>query len=185
MIGFTNSDDYTNYNYILKSKSSENGEIRIKGISSGDLIYLIMPDRFSNGDLSNDKIAGMKDLSLNRNHPFARHGGDLKGIEDHLDYLEELGVTALWLMPVLENDRAERSEHGYACTNHYQIERRFGGESAYKSLIQAIHKRGMKIIQDAVYNHIGTEHFLFQDLPDSSFFIFGLNIPLHLPKTRC
>lgn len=159
-------------NYELKARSKENGKTRIKGITSEDLIYLIMPDRFSNGDPSNDRIAGMKDQSLNREKIFDRHGGDLKGIENHLDYLQDLGVTALWLNPVLQNDMPERTEHGYAATDHYTIEPRLGGAAAYHSLSNALHKRGMKLIQDAVYNHVGIEHFLFRDLPDSTWFHF-------------
>ncbi|HUR10440.1 MAG TPA: alpha-amylase family glycosyl hydrolase [Flavitalea sp.] len=158
--------------YELKIRSRENGKTRIRGITSADFIYLIMPDRFSNGDPSNDRISGFRDQSLNRDSIFHRHGGDLKGIEDHLDYLQDLGVTALWLNPVLQNDMPTRTEHGYAFTNHYQIEPRLGGEKAYHSLINALHRRGMKIIQDAVYNHIGIEHFLFRDLPDSTWFHF-------------
>ena len=159
-------------NYELKARSKENGKTRIKGITSEDLIYLIMPDRFSNGDPSNDRIAGLKDQSLNRHEIFDRHGGDLKGIEAHLDYLQDLGVTALWLNPVLLNDMPQRTEHGYAATDHYTIEPRLGGAAAYHSLSNALHKRGMKLIQDAVYNHVGIEHFLFRDLPDSSWFHF-------------
>lgn len=158
--------------YELKARSAENGKSRIKGITSEDLIYLIMPDRFSNGDPSNDRVTGLKDQSLNRNEIFDRHGGDLKGIENHLDYLQDLGVTALWLNPVLLNDMPQRTEHGYAATDHYTIEPRIGGAAAYHSLSNALHKRGMKLIQDAVYNHVGIEHFLFRDLPDSSWFHF-------------
>ena len=156
--------------YELKPRSKENGKTRIKGVTSEDFIYLIMPDRFSNGDPSNDKIPGLRDQSLNRNEIFHRHGGDLKGIENHLDYLQDLGVTALWLNPVIHNDMPERTEHGYAFTNHYKIEPRIGGEAAYHSLSNALHKRGMKLIQDAVYNHVGIEHFLFRDMPDSTWF---------------
>ena len=158
--------------YELKARSTENGRTRIKGISSADFIYLIMPDRFANGDPSNDRIAGMKDQSLDRSDYFKRHGGDLKGITDHLGYLQDLGVTTLWLTPVVENDMPDRTEHGYAATDHYTIEPRLGGAAAYHTLIDSLHNRGMKIIQDAVYNHFGIEHFLFRDLPDSSFFHF-------------
>jgi neopullulanase len=160
----------TNVSYQLKSRSNQNGITRIKGVSSEDLIYLIMPDRFSNGDPSNDRVAGMKDQSLNRDTIFERHGGDLKGIQNKLDYLQDLGVTALWLNPVIENDMPNRTEHGYAFTDHYKVDRRIGGEKAYHELIQDLHKRGMKIIQDAVYNHTGIEHFLFRDQPDSTWF---------------
>jgi neopullulanase len=94
----------------------------------------------------------------------------LKGIQNKLDYLQELGVTALWLNPVIENDMPNRTEHGYAFTDHYKVDRRIGGEKAYHELITDMHKRGMKIIQDAVYNHTGIEHFLFRDMPDSTWF---------------
>jgi glycosidase len=156
--------------YELKPRSKENGKTRIKGITSEDFIYLIMPDRFSNGDPSNDKVPGMRDQSLNRDTIFERHGGDLKGIQNHLDYLEDLGVTALWLNPIIENDMPNRTEHGYAFTDHYKVDRRLGGEKAYHDLVDEIHRRGMKIIQDAVYNHVGIEHFLFRDMPDSTWF---------------
>ncbi|WP_460765170.1 alpha-amylase family glycosyl hydrolase [Niabella terrae] len=154
----------------LKARRTGNGSSYANGVGSEDLLYLIMPDRFSNGDPSNDRIAGMRDQSLNRDTVFNRHGGDLSGIQQHLDYLQDLGVTALWLNPVIENDMPERTEHGYAFTDHYRIDRRIGGEQAYRNLVDAVHARGMKIIQDAVYNHVGTEHFLFKDQPDSSWF---------------
>lgn len=159
-----------NISYSLKKRSEENGKTGITGITSEDLIYLIMPDRFSNGDPSNDKIAGLRDQSLNRDSIYDRHGGDLKGIQNHLDYLQDLGVTALWLNPVILNDMRNRTEHGYAFTDHYKIDPRIGGEKAYHDLSNALHQRGMKIIQDAVYNHTGLEHFLFRDMPDSTWF---------------
>ncbi|MGI8581845.1 MAG: alpha-amylase family glycosyl hydrolase, partial [Chitinophagaceae bacterium] len=118
----------------------------------------------------NDRIAGMRDQSLNRDTVFNRHGGDLKGIQNHIDYLQSLGVTTLWLNPVIENDMPNRTEHGYAFTDHYKVDRRLGGEKAYKDLIDAVHKKEMKIIQDAVYNHVGIEHFIYRDMPDSSWF---------------
>ena len=158
------------FKYELKPRRTGNGTQYANGVTSQDLLYLIMPDRFSNGDESNDRIKGMKDQSLCRDTVFDRHGGDLKGIQNHLDYLQDLGVTALWLNPVIENDMPERTEHGYAFTDHYKIERRIGGERAYLDLVDALHAKGMKIIQDAVYNHVGTEHFLFKDQPDSTWF---------------
>lgn len=163
-------NEWKSFDYEFKPRSKENGKSRIKGVTSEDFIYLIMPDRFSNGDPSNDKIPGLKDQSLNRNEIFHRHGGDLKGIENHIDYLKDMGVTALWLNPVIQNDMPERTEHGYAFTNHYKIEPRIGGETAYHNLSNALHKRGMKLIQDAVYNHVGIEHFLYRDMPDSTWF---------------
>lgn len=164
------ANEWHSFDYPLKARSKENGKTRIMGVTAKDLIYLIMPDRFSNGDPSNDKVPGMRDQSLNRDTIFERHGGDLKGIQDHLDYLQDLGVTALWLNPIIENDMPNRTEHGYAFTNHYKVDRRLGGEKAYHDLSHALHRRGMKLIQDAVYNHVGIEHFLFRDMPDSSWF---------------
>lgn len=136
-----------------------------QGVTSSDMIYFLMPDRFSNGDPSNDRIKGMRDQSLNRDSIFHRHGGDLQGIINHLDYLQELGATALWITPVIQNDMPNRTEHGYAITDHYKIEPRFGGEAAYKKLSDELHKRNMKLIQDAVYNHVGLYHIFVQDKP--------------------
>ena len=151
--------------FELKSRRSGNGTSFAQGVTSKDFMYLIMPDRFSNGDESNDRVPGMRDQSLRRDTVFNRHGGDLKGIQNHLDYLQSLGVTALWLNPVIENDMDDRTEHGYAFTDHYKIDRRLGGEKAYQELIDAMHKKGMKMIQDAVYNHVGIHHFTVEDLP--------------------
>ncbi len=152
-------------NFPLKKRRLGNGSQFAQGVTSKDFIYLIMPDRFSNGDTTNDRVAGMRDQSLDRDTVYARHGGDLKGIQNHLDYLKSLGVTALWLNPVIENDMPDRTEHGYAFTNHYKIDPRIGGEKAYQNLIDAAHKKNMKIIQDAVYNHIGSYHFTVLDPP--------------------
>lgn len=151
--------------FELKTRRKGKGTEYAQGVTSKDLIYLIMPDRFSNGDPSNDRIPGMRDQTLNRDTVFNRHGGDLKGIQDHLDYLGKLGVTTLWLNPVIENDMPERTEHGYAFTDHYTIDPRLGGESAYQRLIDAVHAKGMKMIQDAVYNHVGLYHITVQDMP--------------------
>ena len=151
--------------FELKSRRSGNGNDFAQGINSADLLYLIMPDRFSNGDSSNDRVPGMRDQSLNRDTVFNRHGGDLKGIQNHLAYLQSLGITSLWLNPVLENDMPNRTEHGYAFTDHYKIDARLGGDAAYQNLIDATHAKGMKIIQDAVYNHVGLYHFTVQDMP--------------------
>jgi glycosidase len=149
----------------LKARRPGNGISFAQGVTSKDFMYLIMPDRFSNGDESNDRVPGMRDQSLRRDTVFNRHGGDLKGIQNHLDYLQTLGVTALWLNPVIENDMDDRTEHGYAFTDHYKIDRRLGGEKAYQELIDAMHKKGMKMIQDAVYNHVGIRHVTVEDPP--------------------
>ncbi|MGN6542391.1 MAG: glycoside hydrolase family 13 protein [Ginsengibacter sp.] len=151
--------------FELKKRRTGNGTAFAQGVTSKDFIYLIMPDRFSNGDTTNDRIPGMRDQSLNRDSVYARHGGDLKGIENHLDYLKSLGVTTLWLNPVIENDMPNRTEHGYAFTNHYKIDPRIGGEKAYQNLIDDAHSKHLKIIQDAVYNHVGSYHFTVLDPP--------------------
>ncbi|MGN6533636.1 MAG: alpha-amylase family glycosyl hydrolase, partial [Ginsengibacter sp.] len=151
--------------FELKKRRAGNGTAFAQGVTSKDFIYLIMPDRFSNGDTTNDRIPGMRDQSLNRDSVYDRHGGDLKGIENHLDYLKSLGVTTLWLNPVIENDMPHRTEHGYAFTDHYKIDPRIGGEKAYQNLIDDAHSKHMKIIQDAVYNHVGSYHFTVLDPP--------------------
>jgi glycosidase len=112
----------------------------------------------------------MRDQTLNRDSIFHRHGGDLKGITNHIDYLKNLGVTALWNMPVLENDRTERTEHGYGFTNQYKIEPRLGGHVAYKQLSDSLHKHGLKLIQDAVYNHVDIDHIIFKEKPAKDWF---------------
>jgi len=154
-----------NLEYELKPRRKNLGKDYAQGVTAKDFVYLIMPDRFSNGDESNDRVAGMRDQSLRRDTVFNRHGGDLKGVQNHLDYLEQLGVTAIWLNPVLENDMPNRTEHGYAFTDHYKIDPRLGGEKAYQELIDATHAKGMKIIQDAVYNHVGSYHITVVDPP--------------------
>ncbi len=151
--------------FEFKERRKGNGSEFAQGITSSDFVYLLMPDRFSNGDLLNDRIAGMRDQSLNRDSIFHRHGGDLQGVINHLDYLKNMGVTALWMTPVIENDMPDRTEHGYAFTNHYKIEPRLGGEKAYLQLSDELHKRGMKLVQDAVYNHVGLYNFFVQDMP--------------------
>ena len=154
-----------NLQYELKAKRPGRGREFAQGVTSRDFMYLIMPDRFSNGDSGNDRVPGMRDQSLNRDTVFNRHGGDLQGIINHLDYLQNLGVTTLWLNPVIENDMPNRTEHGYSFTDHYKIDARLGGDKAYQQLIDATHKKGMKVIQDAVYNHVGLYHKTIVDPP--------------------
>ncbi len=144
-----------------------------QGVSAADFIYLLMPDRFANGDESNDKFPDLADTQADRANPFLRHGGDLQGVTNHLDYLHELGVTAVWMTPVIENNQpltneggvARSSYHGYGFTDHYQIDKRFGGNEAYKTFVKTAHVQNLKVVQDAVYNHIGSNHWLLKDLP--------------------
>jgi neopullulanase len=154
--------------YQLKTRTQKPQEINSK-----DFVYLILPDRFSNGDPSNDKFADMADTESDRKSPFLRHGGDLLGIQNHLDYFVELGVTTLWLNPVIENNQPQTNEggamrsayHGYGFTDQYNVDKRLGGNDAYKKLIDVAHAKGLKIIQDAVYNHVGINHWILKDMP--------------------
>lgn len=160
-------------NYELKAKSKEDGKSRVQGVTSKDLIYLLMPDRFSNGDTSNDYFSDMRDTGHDRKNPFDRHGGDLQGVINHLDYLKELGITTIWMTPVNENDMARTNEgsasrstyHGYAITDQYNVDKRFGGNAEYKKMVELSHAKGLKVIQDAVYNHVGIDHWFIRDMP--------------------
>lgn len=154
----------------LYNKRAGRGKVFAQGVNSSDLVYLIMPDRFSNADKSNDQIKGLKDQSLDRSKIYDRHGGDLQGIINHLDYLKNLGVTTIWMTPVLLNDQPERTEHGYAITDHYTVDPRIGGAEKYKALSDALHQRGMKLMQDAVYNHVGSKHLTFLDQPTKDWY---------------
>jgi glycosidase len=165
-INFKKADGGTSTaSFEVKARRQGNGSQFAQGVTSSDFIYLLMPDRFSNGDPSNDRIEGMRDQSLDRDSMYHRHGGDLQGVINNIKYLKDLGVTTVWMTPVIENDMPDRTEHGYAFTNHYKIEPRLGGAEKYKQLSSELHKNGMKLIQDAVYNHIGSYHFTVLDPP--------------------
>ncbi|WP_235904255.1 glycoside hydrolase family 13 protein [Arcticibacter tournemirensis] len=151
------------YKYELKARDTSPN--RIQGVTNKDFIYLIMPDRFANGDKKNDVVKGMQETALNRDSMYYRHGGDIQGIIDHLDYFQDLGVTALWLNPVLENDQPRTSYHGYANTENYKIDRRYGSNELYKKLVDECHSRGMKMIKDLVHNHLGSQHWIIKDMP--------------------
>lgn len=167
---FLNSKNNFSTSFELKARRVGNGVSFAQGVTAKDLMYLLMPDRFSNGDKSNDKVAGMLDQSLNRDTVFERHGGDLQGVINHLDYLKDLGVTALWMTPIWENNMKDRTEHGYAATNQYKVDPRLGTNQLYQQLSDELHKRGMKLVQDVVYNHVGIEHFFFKDKPMPDWF---------------
>ncbi|MGZ3812687.1 MAG: glycoside hydrolase family 13 protein [Mucilaginibacter sp.] len=154
------------YQYSLKKRDHSSG--RAQGVTNKDLIYLIMPDRFANGDTKNDSVAGMRETSVNRSKMFSRHGGDLQGIMNHLDYLKDLGVTAIWLTPAIENDEPSASYHGYAVTDHYKIDPRYGTNELYKQFVDKCHAMGLKVVMDLVHNHAGTEGYTIQDMPMKS-----------------
>ena len=154
--------------YELKARAMAGNER--KGFDASDALYLLMPDRFANGDTSNDQLQGMAPYEVNRNNPDARHGGDLAGIEQHLDYFSELGVTALWFTPVLENNMPGGSYHGYATTDYYRVDPRFGTNEDYCRLIAKAHARGLKIVMDMIFNHCGTGHPWVSDMPSKDWF---------------
>lgn len=145
----------------------------LKGFDSSDTLYLIMPDRFANGDTSNDSIPSMLETSVNRTDPYGRHGGDLAGVIEHLDYFQRLGVTALWLNPVLENNMQQSSYHGYAMTDFYRVDPRFGTLEDYKRLAVQAKAKGLKLVMDMVFNHCGSEHWWMQDLPSADWINFS------------
>jgi len=154
------------YKYALDKRNNSPG--RAQGVTDKDLIYLIMPDRFSNGDPSNDSVPGMAEMKVDRNQMYARHGGDIQGIMNHLDYLKELGVTTIWLTPEITNDMPHASYHGYAVTDHYHVDPRFGTNELYKAFVAKCHSMGLKVIKDLVHNHSGTNDFFIKDMPMKS-----------------
>lgn len=159
--------------YELKQRRADAAQI--EGFNSSDVLYLIMPDRFANGDASNDVIPGMLEDRVDRNDSFARHGGDFKGIEQHLDYIADLGVTSVWLNPIQENDMQGGSYHGYAITDYYQADRRFGSNEEFRTLVEQAHSKGLKIVMDMIFNHCGSENYLFKDMPSKDWFNFKGN----------
>ncbi|BFM10083.1 glycoside hydrolase family 13 protein [Simiduia litorea] len=158
------------YPYTIAKRTA--GSSARKGFDNSDLIYLITPDRFANGDPSNDHIAAMGDR-LDRSAEFSRHGGDLKGIVQNLGYLKSLGVTQLWLNPVLENKQPNSSYHGYAITDHYQVDPRYGDNALYKQLATQAKLHGIGLIIDLIPNHIGHKHWWMKDLPSDDWINFN------------
>ena len=147
--------------YQLKAREMAGSDR--KGFDISDVLYMLMPDRFANGNPKNDIIKGMEDQLCDRNEPSLRHGGDLEGLRQHLDYFTDLGVTALWFTPVLENDRPAddgkySTYHGYATTDYYRVDPRFGTNEEYKALIDECHKKGLKVVMDMIFNHCGDYH---------------------------
>ena len=153
----------TTYEYELKQRNA-NSENR-EGFNSSDVIYLITPDRFANADKSNDVVKKLNEQGINRKDDYARHGGDISGITKHIDYIDEMGFTAIWPTPVLTNDMFESSYHGYAITDLYQPDPRFGTLDEYIELASKSKEKGLKLVMDQVVNHIGLEHWWMKDLP--------------------
>jgi glycoside hydrolase family alpha-glucosidase len=158
--------------YELKARRPQKGA---QGFTSADVLYLIMPDRFADGDPSNNVVKTMRNQSeVNREDPNMRHGGDMAGIMKHLDYIDSLGVTAVWVNPVLENDMPGKggSYHGYATTDYYAIDPRFGSNAEYTELIDSLHNRGIKTVMDMIFNHSGIGHPWIEDRPASDWLNF-------------
>lgn len=172
-----NGKEQFRYSYPLLKRAQPG--TALKGFDATDAICLITPDRFANGDYSNDVIDGMRENKINRAFPGARHGGDIKGIINSLDYLKEMGFTAIWPTPMKENDMPAYSYHGYAITNHYKVDPRFGTMDEYKQLSIQLRERGMKLIFDEVLNHSGSYYWWMNDLP----FEDWLNFPPPHPYT--
>ncbi|MGZ5201165.1 MAG: glycoside hydrolase family 13 protein [Telluria sp.] len=161
-IDFAGGRDKVRYTYRLLARAP--GSAARQGFNSGDAIYQVMPDRFANGDPSNDSVAALADKG-NRQLGYGRHGGDIRGIIDHLDYIAGLGFTQLWPTPLLESDEPQASYHGYATTDHYRIDPRYGSNDDYVRLSSAARSHGIGLIQDVVLNHIGGHHWWMKDLP--------------------
>ena len=151
--------------YQLRQRKPNRGA---KGFDASDVLYLVMPDRFADGDPSNNKVESMRfPVGADRSNPNARHGGDIRGILDHIPYIDSLGVTAVWVNPVLENDMPHGSYHGYATTDYYKIDPRFGSNAEYAELIDSLHNHGIKTVMDMIFNHSGSQHPWIIDPPAS------------------
>ncbi|MDA3816117.1 MAG: glycoside hydrolase family 13 protein [Prolixibacteraceae bacterium] len=160
---FSNKDGETE-RYVYELNQRERQSAARGGFDNSDVIYLITPDRFVNGDPSNDELPSMKE-GIDRSDRDGRHGGDIRGIINSLDYLEELGFTAVWLNPVLENNMTRTSYHGYSTTDFYRVDPRYGSNKEYFELNEELDKRGMKLIMDMIFNHCGSEHWWMDDMP--------------------
>lgn len=159
--------------YELKSRMQRGEDV--KGFTSEDVLYLIMPDRFANGNSNNDVVDEMREKKVDRTDSFARHGGDIQGISNHLDYIADLGVTAIWLNPTQENDMESGSYHGYAITDYYQIDKRFGSNEDFCALVEKAHEKNLKVVMDMIFNHCGSENYLFRDKPSDDWFNYRSN----------
>ena len=158
-IHFADGTQKKTYNYPLWARTDKSGA---QGFNASDVLYLITPDRFANGDASNDNLDS---ATVNRKNPNARHGGDLAGIAQHLDYMKDLGITTVWLNPVQENNMRGGSYHGYAITDFYKVDSRFGSNEEFRELTKTTHAKGMKMVMDMVFNHCGSNHWWMKDPP--------------------
>ncbi len=159
-----------NYSFPYEIKPKRHHSKGIQGLSTSDLVYLITPDRFSNGDESNDAFPDMEEKTMNRDSIVMRHGGDIRGVINHLDYIKDLGATAVWLNPIEENDQDFQSYHGYGITDFFHIDKRFGTMEEYREYVETSHEKGLKVVKDVVYNHSGKGHWAALEVPDPSWF---------------
>lgn len=168
--------DKQKVDYPLKAREKKGSQH--KGFTNADVLYMLMPDRFAQGAGHNPQVKGMRPYKEDRSQPSLRHGGDLNGIREHLDYFSELGVTALWLTPILENDSPDSENgfstyHGYATTDYYKVDPRFGTNEDYRRLVDEAHAKGLKVVMDMIFNHSGFEHPWTEDMPSKDW----LNTP--------
>lgn len=174
-LNFTLGKQKKTIDYELKKRDMP-GEKRM-GFTNADVLYMLMPDRFANGTPKNDNIKGLYPYTVDRSQPSLRHGGDLEGIRQHLDYFTDLGVTALWFTPVLENNSPDgkgfSTYHGYATTDYYRVDPRFGTNEEYRRLVDEAHQKGLKVVMDMIFNHCGFEHPWVKDMPSADW----LNTP--------
>ena len=168
---FKTGKNKTNVNYELKARDMK-GEDR-QGFTNADVLYMLMPDRFASSG-KNLEVKGLNAYKVDRSQPSLRHGGDLEGLRQHLDYFTELGVTALWFTPVLENNSPDHGKtstyHGYATTDYYRVDPRFGSNADYRRLIDEAHQKGLKVVMDMIFNHCGFEHPWVKDMPSKDWF---------------
>ena len=169
-IHFNGHDQKLTHKYELRVKNPDPAHTR--GFSSADSIYLITPDRFANGDTSNDTVPGFGD-PLKRDDDYGRHGGDLAGMMNSLDYIADMGFTAIWLNPILENAMPESSYHGYATTDFYRVDPRFGSNAEYRGFVAAAKSKGLGTIMDMIVNHTGGNYWWMDDLPQPDWINFA------------
>ena len=166
---FENEGKTQNVKYLLKKREKPGNER--KGFTNADVLYMLMPDRFADGNSKNNAIRGLNSYKTDRSQPSLRHGGDMEGIRKHLDYFKDLGVTALWFTPVLENNSPDNGNmstyHGYATTDYYRVDPRFGTNDEYRRLVDEAHSKGLKIVMDMIFNHCGFEHPWIKDMPSA------------------
>ena len=181
-LNFKNGKQRKAVAYVLRKRMMAGEEHR--GFSNADVLYMLMPDRFASGSNTNDQIKGMNAYVVDRTQPSLRHGGDLEGIRQHLDYFGQLGVTALWFTPVLENNSPDNNGfstyHGYATTDYYKVDPRFGTNEEYRRLVDEAHQHGLKVVMDMIFNHCGFEHPWVKDMPTHDWF----NLPGWLKESK-